>query len=332
MWADNAQARASGEESGSEEESEEESGSEEEESAVTREDRKKDKKARKDAAVARKKAEAVEVGDMPTSESESDDDAAPVNPNHSKASRDMAKTARDAPKPSKPSRNPVAEVTEKLESVTVGTNRRERETADAAAAKERYRAMHEAGKTDEAKSDMARLALIREQRAAQQARRDVSTVPFTPPPNLTVLGSWILTACLSRPRRRIRRSRRPRGEPSAMPRWVPRRPRRAAGRSRPVVVECWGMGLGLFCTSLGDEGVCGCTGIGSVLSLPDCSASLDMYRTATRITHRTSIPKSGTHGLKRGLLPLCNYRGVVIVNSVRLYTTQLTSFYEVKHR
>ncbi|CAI4214632.1 unnamed protein product [Parascedosporium putredinis] len=45
------------------------------------------------------------------------------------------------------------------------------ESADAQAAKERYRALHEQGKTDEAKSDLARLKLIREQREAEAARR-----------------------------------------------------------------------------------------------------------------------------------------------------------------
>ncbi|KAK8014851.1 casein kinase substrate phosphoprotein pp28 protein [Apiospora arundinis] len=50
-------------------------------------------------------------------------------------------------------------------------SRRERESMEAAAAKERYRKLHEAGKTDEAKADMARLALIREKRAAEAARK-----------------------------------------------------------------------------------------------------------------------------------------------------------------
>jgi hypothetical protein len=44
---------------------------------------------------------------------------------------------------------------------------------DALAAKERYRKLHEQGKTDEAKADLARLKLIREQRAADSARRQV---------------------------------------------------------------------------------------------------------------------------------------------------------------
>ena len=52
-------------------------------------------------------------------------------------------------------------------------SRRERESMEAAQAKERYRKMHEAGKTDEAKADMARLKLIREKRDAEAARKQV---------------------------------------------------------------------------------------------------------------------------------------------------------------
>ena len=159
MWAEDAQTRTR--DSGSEEsESGSESDSEHEDAgAVSREDRKKEKKARKEAAIARKKAEAVEVGDLPPSDDDEDDDsddAALANPNHSKASRDM-----------------VGEVTKKLETVGVGSNRRERESAEAAAAREKYRVLHEQGKTDEAKADLARLKVIREQREAERARRQV---------------------------------------------------------------------------------------------------------------------------------------------------------------
>ncbi|RVD80927.1 uncharacterized protein DFL_008811 [Arthrobotrys flagrans] len=50
-------------------------------------------------------------------------------------------------------------------------SRREREAAEAAAAKERYRKLHEAGKTEEAKSDLARLALIRKEREEKAKQR-----------------------------------------------------------------------------------------------------------------------------------------------------------------
>ncbi|GAA5822872.1 hypothetical protein JCM10212_002914 [Sporobolomyces blumeae] len=54
----------------------------------------------------------------------------------------------------------------------VQMSRREREEKEKAAARERYQALHAAGKTDEAKKDLARLAAIRKQREAQKAAKD----------------------------------------------------------------------------------------------------------------------------------------------------------------
>jgi len=50
-------------------------------------------------------------------------------------------------------------------------NRKEREAAEKKAAQERYRKLHEAGKTDEAKVDLARLAKIRQEREQAAALR-----------------------------------------------------------------------------------------------------------------------------------------------------------------
>ncbi|OLL23287.1 heat- and acid-stable phosphoprotein, partial [Neolecta irregularis DAH-3] len=52
-------------------------------------------------------------------------------------------------------------------------SRREREVIDAAAAKERYWKLHQEGKTDQAKADLARLAIVRKQREEAAARRKV---------------------------------------------------------------------------------------------------------------------------------------------------------------
>lgn len=49
--------------------------------------------------------------------------------------------------------------------------RREREALQAQQAKERYQKLHAEGKTDEAKADLARLAVIKERRAAEAARK-----------------------------------------------------------------------------------------------------------------------------------------------------------------
>ncbi|KAK0725314.1 casein kinase substrate phosphoprotein PP28-domain-containing protein [Lasiosphaeris hirsuta] len=132
---------------------------------LSREERKKEKKARKEAALARARGQAVQVGDLPSSESESDEGPMPANPNHSRASRNQTK----APVVKKE----VDEATEGVKALAVtGTpNRRERESLEAAQAKERYRKLHEAGKTDEAKADLARLKLIREKREAESARK-----------------------------------------------------------------------------------------------------------------------------------------------------------------
>ncbi|KAG7112282.1 hypothetical protein HYQ44_010477 [Verticillium longisporum] len=181
MWAAGAKEKASANASSDEEEEEEDDDSEEEDDSaaedkgpVSREERKKLAKARKDAAIAKKKAQAVEVGDMPPSDSDSDesdddDDDMPANPNHSKAARNQTKAATalgagDAG---------VDDVTDGVKGLSAGgaANRKERESAEALVAKEKYRRLHEAGKTDEAKADMARLKLIREQREAESARR-----------------------------------------------------------------------------------------------------------------------------------------------------------------
>jgi len=50
-------------------------------------------------------------------------------------------------------------------------SRREREALQAQQAKERYQKLHAEGKTDEAKADLARLALIREKREVEAARK-----------------------------------------------------------------------------------------------------------------------------------------------------------------
>ncbi|KAI1759516.1 hypothetical protein GGR53DRAFT_140959 [Hypoxylon sp. FL1150] len=161
MWSQNAQKDSDDSEEDSEEESSEEdsdAGPSKQTTELTRDERKQAKKAQKEAAIARKN-KTVQVGDMPSdSESEEDDDM-PVNPNHSKAARNMTKAQPD----------PVEEVTEGVKNVAM--SRKERESMEAQQAKERYRKLHEAGKTDEAKADLARLRLIREKREAESARK-----------------------------------------------------------------------------------------------------------------------------------------------------------------
>jgi hypothetical protein len=173
-----------GEDSSEEEDDEEEEDSDDEDGTnaakeeASREARKAQKKARKEAAIAKAKGKTVEVGDMPTSDEEEDDDEdddMPANPNHSKAARKQAK----APTPAADADADVDEVTDGVKKLQAG-NRKEREALEAAAAKERYLKMQAQGKTDEAKADLARLKVIREQRAAEAARRQVSRTPQHP--------------------------------------------------------------------------------------------------------------------------------------------------------
>ncbi|RFU36218.1 hypothetical protein B7463_g144, partial [Scytalidium lignicola] len=158
----------------SEEDSSEESSEEEnavEKAAMTREERRAAAKAKKEAAIAKKTGKVAQPGDMPSSsEEESEEDDMPANPNHSKAARNQAR----APPP-------VDEAADGVKGLSVGEksgskpmvelSRREREAVQAQQAKERYMKLHEAGKTDEAKADLARLKLIREKREAEAARK-----------------------------------------------------------------------------------------------------------------------------------------------------------------
>ncbi|KAI2469115.1 hypothetical protein F4781DRAFT_431633 [Annulohypoxylon bovei var. microspora] len=165
MWSEGKKDESDSDE---EEDSEEEDSDEEDsdagpsqQSELTREERKQAKKAQKEAAIAKKNK--PQVGDMPSdSESEDDEDEGmPVNPNHSKAARNQTKVQ---PKP-----DGVEEATEGVQKLAM--SRKERESMEAQIAKEKYRKLHEAGKTDEAKADLARLRLIREKRDAEAARK-----------------------------------------------------------------------------------------------------------------------------------------------------------------
>lgn len=179
MWDPNASKQDDSDddddsEDSSEEESEDEAGPSKATPAqeLSREERRAEKKAKKEAAIARAKKANVQVGDLPPSDSEEDseDDNMPANPNHSKAAR---KQAVAPPKQPDDEVDAAAAGVAKLAVDKGGMTRKERESAEAAAAKERYMKAHLAGKTDEAKADMARLAKIREDRARQKAVRDV---------------------------------------------------------------------------------------------------------------------------------------------------------------
>ncbi|POR34888.1 Uncharacterized protein TPAR_04892 [Tolypocladium paradoxum] len=171
MWSADSKNRSgdqdedSSEEESSEEEDSDNTGASKAAADANREDRKALKKARKDAAIAKHKARTVEVGDLPSSDDEDsdEDEDMPANPNHSKAARTMAQSGG--------ADEDVEDITDGVKNIKAPASRREREAVEAAAAKERYMRLQAQGKTDEAKADLARLKLIREQRAAESARR-----------------------------------------------------------------------------------------------------------------------------------------------------------------
>ncbi|CAK7272110.1 hypothetical protein SEPCBS119000_004950 [Sporothrix epigloea] len=172
MWGENGQQKGNDDDSEESEEEEEEESDDNGQSvaaaAASREDRKKDKKARKEAAIARAKGQAVQVGDLPSSDDESDNEALPANPNHSRAARSQTK-APVAVDDADGAADGIKEMSLKV--TAAPQSRRERESLEAQQAKERYRKLHEQGKTDEAKADLARLKLIREKREAEAARK-----------------------------------------------------------------------------------------------------------------------------------------------------------------
>jgi len=135
---------------------------------VTREQRKAQAKARKEAAIAKRKGHAAEPGDLPPSESdedEDDDDDMPANPNHTAKARSQAAAAVTAAAvtaaaPATNGKTPTSQL-----------SRREREALQAQQEKERYQKLHAEGKTEQARADLERLALVREKRDAEAARK-----------------------------------------------------------------------------------------------------------------------------------------------------------------
>jgi len=115
---------------------------------MTREERKAAEKARKEAAIARK-ASAAQASDEDDEDEDDDDDDKTLHNPH------LTPTNPNAPG----------------NASSGGVSRREREAKEAAAAKERWQKMHLAGKTDEAKADLARLAKIRQEREEKARQR-----------------------------------------------------------------------------------------------------------------------------------------------------------------
>lgn len=125
---------------------------------MTRDERRAAAKVKKQAAIAKRTQNTpAQPGDLPVSSSDSEADL-PANPNHTAKSRSqLEKTGEDEDEPGK---KDISQLT-----------RREREAIEAQQARERYMKLHAEGKTEEARLDLARLAIVREQREAEKARK-----------------------------------------------------------------------------------------------------------------------------------------------------------------
>lgn len=205
---------------------------------LSREERKKEKKAKKDAAIARAKAAAIQVGDLPPSDSESEEeeeDNMPANPNHSKAARKQLKPQTE---------DEVEEAAKGVSKLSVKQpqSRREREASEAAAAKERYMKLHLAGKTDQAQADMERLRAIREKREAEKARKDVCPTRLDRNQSHPADRVRVARPSVRRKRSKTRsdvlrsRPRRPRSarQPLGRPRRLARSPSRVTASTRSL--------------------------------------------------------------------------------------------------
>ena len=172
MWRDPQDKTKAAETSSEEDSSSEEESSDDDENPsaagqqeLTREQRRELAKKKKQEAIAKKNKKVAAPGDMPTeSEEESSEEEEgdlPANPNHTAKSRNQARAVTGAS-----GETPLPKRSEKE-----NLSRREKEAIAAQQAKERYQKLHAEGKTDEARADLARLKLIKEQREQASARK-----------------------------------------------------------------------------------------------------------------------------------------------------------------
>ncbi|KAF9104063.1 heat- and acid-stable phosphoprotein [Mortierella sp. AM989] len=118
------------------------------------------------------------------SESESESDIISRSESESESEQGFASSTMVSPIPGIQVNNPnhLAPIVNKRQknklldmNTPIEMSRKEREAAEKEAAKQRYWKLHQEGKTDEAKADMARLAVIRKQREEAAAKRLAET-------------------------------------------------------------------------------------------------------------------------------------------------------------
>ncbi|KAL4751187.1 hypothetical protein BDW72DRAFT_203291 [Aspergillus terricola var. indicus] len=142
---------------------------------LSREERRALAKAKKAAAAVRKAQGPAQPGDLPPSDSESETETPLMDGNKSreKPSAPGADSEEsDLDLPSNPNYTSKSKKTEEGEGGEAQLSRREREAIEAQQARERYMKLHAEGKTEEARADLARLAIVRERREQERLRKE----------------------------------------------------------------------------------------------------------------------------------------------------------------
>jgi len=116
------------------------------------------------APVSRKATQGL-PGELPPSSSE--EDSSDEEGKHKGVSHLIA-----IENPNRAGNRQLKKISEMAVDASANLSRREREELEKQAATARYRQLHMQGKTDEARSDLARLAIIRKQREEAAAKKD----------------------------------------------------------------------------------------------------------------------------------------------------------------
>ncbi|KAL7753228.1 heat- and acid-stable phosphoprotein [Sorochytrium milnesiophthora] len=119
---------------------------------------------------------------MPESSSESGSDSEAESDEESRAAKELARSKQEASSSAAAAAGQGSEIDNPNRIAKKGTinmdeplSRREREAQEKAAAAARYQKLHAEGKTQQAQADLARLAIIRQQREEAARKREAET-------------------------------------------------------------------------------------------------------------------------------------------------------------
>ncbi|XP_033749568.1 LOW QUALITY PROTEIN: 28 kDa heat- and acid-stable phosphoprotein-like [Pecten maximus] len=111
----------------------------------------------------------VQPGDLPPSDSESEE----TDSDDELAKPKGVSHLIEIENPNRANRSQLRKVTDEARNTKTELSRREREEIEKQQARENYQKQHLAGKTEEARADLARLAIIRKQREEAAKKRDL---------------------------------------------------------------------------------------------------------------------------------------------------------------